>query len=259
MIESKLSGSAVREKRHMVSGSRCTNQLILLAIGFVLLSVESKGISEGINDMGHLSSRQVNGGTVTDIEGYTYRTITIGAQVWMAENLRVTRYRDGTAISTESGKTKWSNLILGAYCLPESESTAGIETFGLLYNFNAVNDARGLSPEGWHVPTAEEWRTLIDYLGGVEQAGGRMRETSSGLWRTSIPGSTNESRFSAVPAGGRGRLGSATDVGYFATWWSSTSFDSTYAWHWGLYPDKNSIRSNPGHKSSGFSVRCIKD
>ncbi|TES93476.1 MAG: hypothetical protein E3J94_01395, partial [Desulfobacteraceae bacterium] len=141
----------------------------------------------------------------------------------------------------------------------ELDASAGIDAYGFLYKFHAVNHSRGLCPEGWHVPTAGEWRTLIDYLGGVEVAGGKMRETGSGLWRISVPGSTNESGFSATPAGGRGRLGSAGDAGYYATWWSSTSSDPTYAWHWGLYPDRNSIRSNPGNKSSGFSVRCIKD
>ena len=104
-----------------------------------------------------------------------------------------------------------------------------------------------------------EWRHLIEYLGGAEVAGGKMKENSLGHWRISVPGMSNESGFSAIPAGGRGQYGSAGDVGYYATWWSSTSDDSTYAWHWGLHPDKNSIRANPGHKSSGFSVRCIKD
>ncbi|MFC1481702.1 fibrobacter succinogenes major paralogous domain-containing protein [Candidatus Neomarinimicrobiota bacterium] len=146
-----------------------------------------------------------------------------------------------------------------AYCLVEHNLIADIDTYGLLYNFNAVVDARNLSPEGWHVPTEAEWRTLINYLGGNDIAGGKMKDTESGLWQGSVPGSNNEVNFSAIPAGGRGRLGSASDLGYYATWWSSTSFDSSYAWHWGLYPDKNSIRCNPGHKASGFSVRCIKD
>ncbi len=228
-------------------------------MAIALLSIESKGISGGIVGTSHPSTSQTSGGTVSDIDGYTYHTMTIGAQVWMVENLRVTRYRDGTTIPNVSGNEEWSNLNTGAYCLPEHESTADTNTYGLLYNFNVVHDTRRLCPEGWHVPTAEEWSALIGYLGGVDLAGGKMRETGSDLWRISVPGSTNESSFSAIPAGGRGRLGSASDAGYFATWWSSTSFDSTYAWHWGLYPDRNSIRSNPGHKSSGFSVRCIED
>ena len=101
--------------------------------------------------------------------------------------------------------------------------------------------------------------TLINYLGGKEIAGVKIKDNISNLWKSKNTYATNESGFSGLPAGGRGQFGSAGDVGYYATWWSSTSYDSLYAWHWGLYPDKASIRSNPGHKASGFSVRCIKD
>jgi uncharacterized protein (TIGR02145 family) len=197
--------------------------------------------------------------TVTDVGGNVYHTVTIGNQVWMVENLRVAGYRDGTPIPRVSDTGQWSVLTTGAYCLPEHDPSAHEDSYGLLYNFHAIRDSRGLCPCGWHVPTAEEWRTLIAQLGGAEVAGGRMKDTSSDLWRISVPGTTNESGFSAIPAGGRGRLGSAAEVGYYATWWSSTPSDSDYAWHWGLYPDKNSVRFNPGHRSSGFSVRCVRD
>jgi uncharacterized protein (TIGR02145 family) len=224
--------------------------LILAATTVVLLALEPGSENGG---------SQPQGGTVTDIDGNEYHTVAIGSQVWLVENLRVTHYRDGTAIPDVSDNDEWSNLTTGAFCAPEQDTSGGGEAYGLLYNFHTVNDSRGLGPEGWHVPTAAEWRTLIEALGGVRVAGGRMRETGSGHWRIRVPGSTNASGFSALPAGGRGRFGSAGDAGYYATWWSSTSHDVTYAWHWGLYPDKNSIRYNPGHKASGFSVRCIKD
>jgi uncharacterized protein (TIGR02145 family) len=202
---------------------------------------------------------QPQGASVTDIDGNVYHTVTIGSQVWLAENLRVTRYRDGTPIPEVPESDTWCNLTMGAFCAPALDSSADTAAYGLLYNFHAVNDSRGLCPEGWHVPTEEEWRTLIDYLGGDQEAGARMRETDSGHWLISVPGSTNESGFTALPAGGRGRYGGPGDVGSYTTWWSSTSHDESFAWHWGLHPDKNSIRYNPGHKASGFSVRCIKD
>jgi uncharacterized protein (TIGR02145 family) len=205
------------------------------------------------------TAEQAREGAVSDIDGNSYHTVTIGTQVWMVENLRVSHYRDSTAIPCVSDNEEWSFLTSGAYCFPALDSLVYRDSYGLLYNFHAVDDSRGLGPEGWHVPTAEEWRHLIDYLGGVQVAGGKMKQTGSGIWRISVPGTTNESGFSAMPAGGRGRFGSAGEVGYYATWWASTSHDSIFAWHWGLYPDKNSIRSNPGRKSSGFSVRCIKD
>jgi uncharacterized protein (TIGR02145 family) len=177
----------------------------------------------------------------------------------MAENLKVTHYRDGTPIPIVQTDEEWTRLRKGAFCLEHNNPLAYKETYGALYNFYAVDDSRGLGPEGWHVPTAAEWRELIDYLGGNELAGGKMKDIRSNLWKIPTAGASIDRGFSALPAGGRGRLGSVNDVGDYATWWSSTSYDSIYAWHWGLYPDKNSIRSNPGHKASGFSVRCVKD
>ncbi|MFC1484491.1 fibrobacter succinogenes major paralogous domain-containing protein [Candidatus Neomarinimicrobiota bacterium] len=227
--------------------------LLPAALGVVLLAIEPAGV------VGEIDGSQTQRDTVTDIDGNVYHTVTIGSQVWMVENLKAAHYRDGTAIPGVLDNDEWSSLTTGAFCVSELDSSAGTDAYGLLYNFHAVNDSRGLGPAGWHVPTAAEWRTLIETLGGDEVAGGRMRETGSGQWRIPVPGSTNASGFSAIPAGGRGRFGSASDAGYYATWWSSTSSDTTYAWHWGLYPDQNSIRSNPGHKASGFSVRCIQD
>jgi uncharacterized protein (TIGR02145 family) len=197
--------------------------------------------------------------TVTDYDGNVYHTVKIGTQIWMLENLKVTHYRNGIAIPNVSVNEKWSTASTGAYCLVNNDSAEYKQIFGVLYNFYAVNNKNKLCPVGWHIPTESECMTLINYLGGKEIAGGKIKDNSSNLWKSKDTYATNESGFSGFPAGGRGRLGSADDVGYYATWWSSTSYDSLYAWHWGLYPDKESIRSNPGHKASGFSVRCIKD
>jgi len=243
----------------LLAMSRRDRQVALGCIGLVLLLVGMTSAWSGGAGPSDQPIRESDARTVTDVDGNEYRTSRIGTQVWMAGNLRVTHYRDGTAIPQLSGSEAWSKAGAGAYCLPESDPAVNDGAYGLLYNFGAVSDSCLLCPEGWHVPTAAEWRTLIDHLGGEGVAGGKMKDTVAGLWRVRVRGTTNESGFSALPAGGRGRSGIASDVGYFATWWSSTAFDSAYAWHWGLYPDKSGIRSNPGHKSSGFSVRCIKD
>lgn len=197
--------------------------------------------------------------SVTDIDRNVYRAVKIGAQVWMAENLKVTHYRDGSPIHNVQGEEEWGLLHEGAYCLFPEDPSGYKETYGCLYNFYAVEDRRGLAPEGWHVPTASEWRELIIHLGGDAIGGSKMKATLSKLWKIVPPGSSNESGFSALPAGGRGRRGEIGEVGYYATWWSSTSPGSMNAWHWGLHPDKNSLRYNPGHKASGFSVRCVKN
>ncbi len=196
---------------------------------------------------------------VKDYDGNIYRTVKIGGQTWMAENLKVTHYRDGTPIPDIPDEDIWSRLTTGALCWMDNDPLTHKDVYGALYNFHAVTDSRNICPPGWHVPTIEEWRILENSLGGQKVAGGKMKDFASGLWKVKHSGVTNESGFSAVPAGGRGRTGNPGEGGYYATWWSSTSYDADFAWHWGLYPDKPAIRSNPGHKASGFSVRCVKD
>lgn len=205
-----------------------------------------------------LESGLASGDKVTDYDGNVYRTVRIGARVWMAENLKVTHYRDGTPIPNVFKDDKWPLAVKGAYCLVD-DATDYRDTYGALYNYYAVSNDCGLCPDGWHVPTEAECMTLIGFLGGPDVAGGKIKDNGSGLWRSAGNFATNESGFCGLPAGGRGQFGGPGEVGYYATWWSSTSYDSLYAWHWGLYPDRPGIRSNPGHKASGFSVRCVKD
>lgn len=197
--------------------------------------------------------------TVEDIDGNIYKTVKIGDQIWLKENLKVTHYRDGTPILNVYENDKWSHATDGAYCMVNNDSIEYKKTYGLLYNFYALTNSHKLCPEGWHVPTQEECMELINYLGGHHIAGKKIKENRGNTWKNQNSEATNESGFSGLPSGGRGRLGSPGDVGYYATWWSSTSTESLYAWHWGVFPDKPGIRSNPGHKASGFSVRCTKD
>lgn len=230
------------------------NRYLVMCISMLLIASARLGLANNEEDSNLESIAKVK-----DIDGNIYSTIRIGTQVWMVENLATTKYRDGTSIIRVEDNDRWSVIASGAYCRPAPQSSVKIERYGLLYNFHAVSDCSGLCPDGWRVPTADEWRELIDFLGGVEVAGGKMKTSNTGIWSVQVPGTTNESGFSALPAGGRGRLGSAGEVGNYATWWSSTTHDSLYAWHWGLHPDKHNIRANPGHIQSGFSVRCIKD
>ena len=197
--------------------------------------------------------------TVTDYDGNIYKTVKIGDQIWMVENLKVTHYCDGTSIPNVYDNEEWQFKTDGAYCMVNNDSVVYKNVYGLLYNFYAVSNIRNICPEGWHVPSEAECMKLINYLGGKEVAGSKIKDNSTNLWNSKNVRDTNESGFSGLPAGGRGRLGSPGEAGDYATWWSSSSCDSMYAWHWGLYPNKDCIRSNPGHKASGFSVRCIKD
>jgi uncharacterized protein (TIGR02145 family) len=233
----------------------CLYFILIMVLIFV---VSYKPISD-YNGIIKKSFAQISNEIVTDYDGNVYNIVKIGNQVWIIENLKVTHYRDGTPVPIVQDNNKWSQLKTGALCFDKENPESYKKTYGALYNFYAVNDSCGLCPKGWHIPTAEEWKELIHFLGGKDSAGSKMKDIKSDLWKNPIPGTFNESGFCGFPAGGRGRLGGIGEIGYFATWWSSTSHDSLYALHWGLYPDKNHIRYNPGHKASGFSVRCIKD
>ena len=200
-------------------------------------------------------------GTVTDIEGNIYNTINIGAQTWMAENLRTTKYRNGDAIAEVTGNTDWKNLSSAAYCNYENTSDAiKIETMGRLYNWFAVSNNRNLAPEGWHVATDADWIELRTFLGGETIAGGKLKETGSTHWISPNTGATNSSGFTALPSGRREYdNGTFINNGYDGFWWTSSAYNPDYSWYYDLHYTFASINRANFHKQYGFSVRCVKD
>lgn len=197
-------------------------------------------------------------GTLTDIDDNIYKTITIGTQTWMAENLRTTRYRNGDPIPQIKQDEAWAGLIAGGFCnFNNTENVDTIATFGRLYNWLTIDDSRGVAPQGWHVPTDEEWVTLINFLGGDSLAGGTMKEKEQPHWVIPDPYATNESGFTAMPAGMRDNSSGA--FAFACTFWSSTAADFCSVWCRYLYVGQNGCyRYNPS-KTYGFSIRCIKD
>lgn len=203
-------------------------------------------------------------GTMTDQEGNIYKTITIGTQTWMAENLRTTNYRNGDAINNVIGNKDWIKLATDAYCKYDNTSdNIGIASRGLLYNFYAVIDERNIAPMGWHIPTDAEWTTLVNSLGGDSIAGGKMKEHGTTHWLSENIGATNESGFTSLPCGWRDNYyGIFEAIDYDVFYWSSTEDDNNFAWYRYLNYDLSSIgrfSESVGDKNSGFSVRCIKD
>ncbi len=198
-------------------------------------------------------------GIVTDIDGNVYETITIGTQVWMMENLKVTHYRNGDPMPNVTDNTAWQGLSTGAYC--EYDNNIGnVATYGRLYNWYAVDDSRSIAPDGWHVPTDAEWQTLVDYLGGGTVAGGKMKETGTTHWISPNTGATNESGFSALPGGSRNLDGVYNSRGYYAGFWSSTENGSSSAWSRALGCSHSEVmRAGYFIRSTGFSVRCVRD
>ena len=200
-------------------------------------------------------------GIMTDQEGNTYKTITIGNQTWMAENLRTTKYRNGDNIPIIESKEDWILTTSGAYCWMGNDEETYKDLLGALYNWYAVTDTRGIAPIGWHVPSMEEWNTLISFLGGIDIAGNKLRERSTSHWRVSESEGTNESGFTALPCGSRDAGGSYGDVTHFAHFWSRDNYygsniDARFyrLYNTGLLEDcyRNS-------NSNGKSVRLVKD
>jgi len=195
-------------------------------------------------------------GTVTDYDGNTYQTVMIGTQEWMAENLKVTHYRNGDAIPNITDNGQWSAATSGAYCSYEN-SSSNASTYGLLYNFYAVADARNLCPTGWHVPTKDEWSTLIEYLGGASVAGAKMK--SPNLWINGSTGMDNSSGFTALPGGYRYFEGTFLQVKNYQEIWSNTLYDASNAWRLVLSATNTSVALSDNNKRIGISIRCVKD
>jgi uncharacterized protein (TIGR02145 family) len=197
--------------------------------------------------------------TVTDIDGNVYHTVTIGSQVWMVENLKTTRYNDGTGITKVTDSADWNSLVTPAYCWMNNDSAGNKEPYGALYNWYAVN-SDNLCPEGWHVPTTAEWETLIDYLGGIETAGGKLKESGIVHWSEPNAGASNSSGFTALPGGCR-----VTEEQVFlyynfkGYWWTSTPEDADYSWWWSMDYSGTNVTGYYIANQYGFSVRCIQD
>jgi uncharacterized protein (TIGR02145 family) len=200
----------------------------------------------------------VDYGTMTDQEGNSYRTVKIGSQTWMAENLKTTVYNDGSPIPYEQDDDNWVMLTTPAFCWLDNDPATYKDVYGALYNWYAVNTGK-LAPSGWHVPTEEDWTVLTDFLGGTAQAGGKMKETGTGHWLSPNTGATNSSGFTGFPAGERGSFGIFYKQNYNATFWSSTEEDADNAWHRGLNFDASYVFQYPMIKYDGMAVRCVKD
>lgn len=198
-------------------------------------------------------------GTLTDQDGNIYKTVTIGTQTWMAENLRTTKYNDGTAIPLVTDNIKWEKLTTGGYC--NNQNTSNIEsiaTYGRLYNWYAVNTGK-LAPKGWHVPTDDELKTLTAFLGGGSKAGGKLKETGTLHWMSPNYGATNETGFTALPGGNRLNTGSFSYFGYSGYLWSTTEKDTSNAWVTEMIFHDSDVGRDIVSKNGGFSVRCVRD
>jgi len=187
-------------------------------------------------------------------------SVTIGTQVWMQENLKTRRYRNGDLIRTTTPVT----LDITAEVTPRYRWEYGgdennIDTYGRLYTWYAITDIRGVCPRGWHVPSDEEWSILVTYLEGKLNAGGNLKETGTTHWTTPNTGATNETYFTALPGGYRFYYGRFSDIGVSGFWWSSSESSDSSAYGRGMFNYNNQVPRFNFYKRDGLSVRCIKD
>ena len=247
------------------------NSFLLMSFELIIIiALLLIGCSE--SDINNPTAGGSNISRVTDIDGNIYNIIQIGDQWWMTQNLKVTRYRNGEAISHVTDPAEWKNKKSGAYCSYNNDENK-IATYGLLYNWYAVKNSGNIAPEGWHVPTDSEWRKLEMYLGmsqteaisegwrGTDE-GGKLKESGTAHWRSPNTGATNASGFKARPGGYRDSDYAASPFGAMGSWanfWSSTS-SGDKAWHIALSNTESaSNRSRGASKGHGFSVRCVRD
>jgi len=223
--------------------------------------------------------RTWNNSEVVDVVGNSYSTVLISDQIWMSENLGVTRYADGSPIPLVEDDNLWDSLDYNAraYCWYDNDSATYAADYGALYTWSAAmrgaassNDipsgVQGVCPDGWHLPSNQELTILVDYLGGEEVAGGKMKEAGTSHWANPNTGATNESGFTALPGGYRTNHGAFNTLGWFAYWYTSTNYyrnvnsiDPHRAYNIRLYYDHAYIPSASTSIKQGSAVRCLKD
>ena len=199
--------------------------------------------------------------TITDADGNVYTSVTIGKQEWMVQNLRTTKYADGTVISNVTGNTEWSNLSTGAWSHYNNDSQYEA-TYGKLYNWYAVETGK-LCPTGWHVPTDAEWTVLTDYLAVNGHSGeeGKALKATSGWndYNGQLGNGTDDYGWLGLPGGSRYNGGYFYSIGDYSYWWSSSEYPTDRAWARNLASYGVNLDRDASTKIDGFSVRCLKD
>ena len=197
---------------------------------------------------------------IKDVDGNVYKTVNIGTQTWMAENLKTSKYNDGTPIQNVKDSLVWSKLTTGAWCYYNNDEKNNSK-YGKLYNWYSVNSTsngnKNVCPTGWHVPTDAEWTVLTDFLGGGSISGGKMKEVGTSSWQSPNTDFTNISGFTGLPGGLRSDNGDYREIGNFGLWWCSTERSIIGAYNRIL--SVNELGRASYSKGTGLSVRCFKD
>jgi uncharacterized protein (TIGR02145 family) len=200
-----------------------------------------------------------NKGTVTDSQGNSYPTVKIGEQWWMAENLTSTSFSNGEDIPNVIAVGEWASTEAAGYCNFDNDSAKG-DVYGRLYNYYAAVDGRNICPEGWHVPNDDEWTELVQFLGGPDVAGGKLKQTGTDLWSSPNGDATNETGFTAIPGGSRTAIeGLYVGLGINGGMWSTTAQSAEKAYVWNVTSTDGAMNHFDQRKNTGWAVRCVKD
>lgn len=222
--------------------------------------------------MGQNKEVQKNDSTVVDVDGNIYNTVKIGAQTWLAENLKTTHYSNGDAISCVLVDSLWEGQDVGAYCYYNNDKN-NIPKYGMLYNFNAVQDTRKIAPVGWHVATRDDWEELNLYLNQSGLSGTDIvdyvskRIASKEYWKESSESyavgnqlkNNNETGFSAMSAGYRHNSGFYKRSEIVAEWWCYSTSTEMLVLSKTIRYDSPQLGTSLGFRMRGVSVRCVKD
>ena len=199
-----------------------------------------------------------NSTTLKDFEGNAYKTVTIGTQIWMAENLKTIFFNDGIAIPLVTDNSAWGALNTPAYSWYNNDAASDKDTYGTLYNWYTINSGK-ICPTGWHVPTDAEWTTLTAFTGVDTIAGAKLKETSFTHWLSPNTGATNEFSFTALPGGYRTETGVYFGIQNYGYWWNSTENNTVSAWNRSMSYGSRGVSRNGSFKQTGFSLRCVKN
>lgn len=197
-------------------------------------------------------------GQVSDKEGNNYRTVVLDNKTWMAENLRVTKYKNGESIETTNPNQDISKVSEPKYYWSYKGKDSLSKIYGNLYTWYVIQDPRGVCPEGFHVPSDQEWISLINSLDGNIEAGAKLKETDFDHWFKPNANATNESGFTALPGGYRDNDGKYYVLGFRGYWWSSKKNYVVMAWNTGLIYNNDILERLDFLKKNGLSVRCVK-
>ena len=209
-----------------------------------------------------VNSNKSNEVEFTVLDSNSFESVTIGSPVWMAKNLNIFHFRNGDTIPQAPVFWPWHATTTAAWSFYSNDFEyyyLHSKIYGVYYNWYAVNDLRGLAPEGWHIPSDEEWTILSEYLGGNEVAGGKMKESGLVHWYYPNQGATNESGFTALPGGFIGSYGAASNITFAGYWASSTELNTKEIWCRTIDANSPVFHKNTSTKVLSQSIRCIKD